>query len=390
MNNTEILLIEILSAFVNGREPVISTEYDATELYDLAKAHSVHGIVGYMFSKYGVKAYLVDKRFADIYDKIITQLIRKEFYAQNVLESLNKAEIPHILFKGLVVKNCYPVPELRTFGDIDIIIPENCREKAHKLMCGAGYCGKLMDGGDVYSYKKGAENYEFHTSLNAEKTRLSESMSNFWQYAVCKNGFTYEFEDEFHLSYLISHIEKHFYGSGAGVRMYLDIALFLKSHRETLNLAKVREILRECELEKFFDSALLICNKWFETDITPAQDFSSDFYSELCRYILRGGVFGLQNKELINENQVRQAISQKGKAGKVTLLLSHIFPPYIEVKRLYPFFNGKPYLLPLSWVVHFIKASKRSGLKNIKQIIKADSQKAKSKKEFFDSAGSKR
>lgn len=391
MNSTEKLLIEILSAFVNERKPQITTEYNATELYELAKAQSVSGIVGYMLNKYGFTEFIgAEKRFKDIFDKTVAQLVRKEFYAQKLLLKLNENEIPHIVFKGLVVKDSYPVPQLRTYGDIDIIIRKSDREKSHRLMCDSGFVWELMDGGDVYSYKKAVEHYELHTTLNSEKTKLSKRMNSFWDYTKSRGGFTYEFENEFHLSYLISHIEKHFYGSGAGVRMYLDIALFLKKHKDNLDLAKVREILKECGLERFFDSTLFLCNKWFGTEIKPKEEMSDELFNEFCRYTFRGGVFGIQEKESCNENEVRQAVSKRGRAGKAVLLLSHIFPPYREVRRLYPFFNGKPYLLPFGWCVHFFKAAKRSGLKNIKQIAKSDVEKAKSEKEFFDQVGSKR
>ena len=388
MNNTEKLLIEILSAFANGRAPEITTEYNATKLYDLAKAQSVSGIVGYMLNKYGVKEIVeADKRFTDIFDKIVTQLVRKEFYAQEILKILNENEIPHIIFKGLVVKNLYPVPELRTFGDVDIIISEKDREKSHQIMCGLGYKWELMDGGDVYAYKKGAEHYEFHITLNSDKTKLSEQMNNFWDYTKPVSGFTYEFLDEFHLCYLISHIDKHVYSSGAGVRMYLDIALFFKKLGSSLDFEKVREVLRECELEDFFDSVVFLCNKWFETELKPAKEISEEVYEEFCRYTFRGGVFGSRSNANV---EVRQSVNAKGKSHKLSVIVTHIFPPYREVRRLYTFFNGKPYLLPAGWVVHWLKAGKRSGLKNIKKIASADVSKAQREKELLENIGSKR
>jgi len=388
LNNTEKLLIEILSAFVNGRAPKITTEYDAKKLYDLAKAQSVSGIVGYMLHKYGIEDIISgDKRFALTFNKIVTQLVRSEVYACKLLKKLSREQIPHIIFKGLVVKDCYPVPELRTYGDVDLIIRKEHIEKTHKLMCNSGYEWKLMDGGEVYSYRKGTEHYEIHTTLNSEKTKLSESMKNFWSFVKLREGFTYEFENEFHLCYLISHIEKHVYGSGAGVRMYLDIALFLNKYKDSLDFDKVREILRECQLEKFYDTVLYLCVRWFASNVKPVNEPDEKLYEEFCRYTLKGGVFGQQNKENNTHNEVRRAI---GKQSKFLLILSHIFPPYREVRRMYPFFNGKPYLLPVGWVVHFFKASKRSGFKNIRTIASADMQKAKNENELLEKIGSKR
>lgn len=391
MNNTEKLLVELLSSFANEREPIFTTEYDREELYELAKAQSVTGIVCYVLRKWGRDDLLSgDNRLSSAFDKTITQIIRREFYVQKLFEKLSDAGIPHIIFKGIVVKSCYPVAELRTYGDIDIIIREEDRENSHSLMLEAGYSWKFMDGGDVYSYKKGTEHYEFHTTLNSEKTKLSDSMNDFWSFARCVNGCTYEFENEFHLCYLISHIEKHVYGAGAGIRMYLDIALFLKKYKDSLDFEKVRKLLRECELERFFDTVLELCSRWFDCEVKSLQCIDEKVYEEFCRYTFKGGVFGVQDKENCTENEVRQAVGKKGKAGKLTLILSHIFPPYREVRRIYPFFNGKPYLLPIGWVVHFFKAAKRSGVKNLRQIANVDIAKAQSDKEFLEQIGSKR
>ena len=152
----------------------------------------------------------------------------------------------------------------------------------------------------------------------------------------------------------------------------------------------MREILKECELEVFFDTVLELCVRWFEGDIKPHKTLDEDLYEELCRFTFRGGVFGRQDKKNCSENEVRQAIGKKGKSHKFAVILTHIFPPYREVRRIYPFFNGKPYLLPVGWVVHFFKAAKRSGIKNLRQIAAADVTKAKNEKNILEQIGSKR
>ncbi|MDO4419093.1 MAG: hypothetical protein Q4B92_01900 [Ruminococcus sp.] len=47
-------------------------------------------------------------------------------------------------------------------------------------------------------------------------------------------------------------------------------------------------------------------------------------------------------------------------------------------------------MLPVGWVVHFFKAAKRSGIKNLRQIAAADVTKAKNEKNFLEKIGSKR
>lgn len=389
MTNTEKLLIEILRAFVNDRKPVIETEYNAEALYELAKSQSITGIVSYVLHKYGREDILIgDKRLSDAYDKTVAQLIRKDVETQMLFGRLTAADIPHITFKGMVIKDCYPVPELRTFGDIDVIIKEEDRKKSHELMLAEGFKGEAMDGGVVYGYKRGKEFYELHSTMNSERTKLSDFMADYWSRTNLRSGLTYEFEKNFHFAYLISHIEKHVNCSNAGVRLYLDIALFLKKYRDELDLEKVRGILKDCKLEKFYDTVLYLCYRWFGTEKLYEQELSDELYEEFCRFTLRGGTFGVQNAGA--DSEVRRAMSNSGEVSKVSLIIRHVFPPYREVRRMYPFFDGKPYLLPLSWVVHPFAAAKRSGLKNLKRVANADINEAKNEKELLRQVGSER
>ena len=391
LKNTEKQLIEILSAFVNDKKPKFNTECSAPKLYEIAKRQTVTGIVSYVLRKYGYEDILSqDNRLELAFDKTVTQFVRKEMDAVRLMAMLTSAEIPHITFKGFVVRECYPVPELRTYSDIDIIIKKEDRDRCHKLMLEKGYSFSVMDGGAVYGYKKGKEFFEVHTTLNSEKTKLSDCMSNYWNYTVMREGFTYEFEKNFHLSYLVSHIEKHVYGTGAGLRLYLDIALFLKKYADEIDLHKVREILRGCGLEKFFDTVLYLCRRWFESDVTPLNELDEKIYDEFCRIILEGGTFGDQTDVAASDNEIRRAVNENGKVNKFALVMKHVFPSYDVIRHLYPFFNRKPYLLPVGWVIHLVDGAKRSGLKNIKKVVKGNVEEANKEKELLEKIGSSR
>lgn len=47
---------------------------------------------------------------------------------------MQQEHIDHILFKGYVIKDYYPIPELRSYGGIDFVIRLEDREKSHQLM----------------------------------------------------------------------------------------------------------------------------------------------------------------------------------------------------------------------------------------------------------------
>ena len=54
-----------------------------------------------------------------------------------MVQALDQAGVEHILMKGYVLREYYPVPELRTFGDIGIVI--HPRDRVHQLMLSMGY-----------------------------------------------------------------------------------------------------------------------------------------------------------------------------------------------------------------------------------------------------------
>ncbi|MBQ7265980.1 MAG: nucleotidyltransferase family protein [Firmicutes bacterium] len=65
----------------------------------------------------------------NIFNATVMYSVKQEYITNEVVSILEVNKIKHILFKGVVVKNLYPTPELRTMGDIDIIIDSNDQNK---------------------------------------------------------------------------------------------------------------------------------------------------------------------------------------------------------------------------------------------------------------------
>ena len=54
-----------------------------------------------------------------------------------------------------------------------------------------------------------------------------------------ENGKRLSPQKDIHLIYLFCHLAKHLYKGGAGIRMYMDIALFIKANSATLDFEKI-------------------------------------------------------------------------------------------------------------------------------------------------------
>lgn len=391
MNNIQTALINILKSFATGcKEKPNIENADAEAIFRLAKVHSVVGVVAYMLDKFSLYTDEQQRaRFMHEYDRTVMNMLSREMSAMRLCAELTKLEIEHVLFKGMMVSAAYPVPSLRTYGDVDIVIREKDIEKLCEFMKSRGYERSVADAGVVNVFQKNKEHYEFHKNLNVSNLKDKSYFENLWDNVSTDNGFTCHFEHNFHLCYLLTHLEKHVYGSGAGLRMYLDIVFYIERYREFLDLDKVRDILSKFGLGEFLNTVLYVCNKWFCLNIPEwVVPMADDIYEKMCEFTFSGGVFGDQSAEKNVENALRHSMSEGKKNARFRFLLQRFFPPFSELTRLYPRFAGKPYLAPVAWINHVFRFFTGKKFKRIKVVSSANTDTAKQKKEFLESIGS--
>lgn len=393
MNTIQKQLIDVLRCFAEGTEAKLNiTDAQKEEFYTLAKKHSVAGIAAYALKYCDTSAQDdVEAKFAKEYERTVMQMLSREVSALRVCEKLTQMDIPHILFKGITVSSAYPVPQLRAFADVDIIVKQSHLPAIREYMEQSGFNHTLADEGVVNAFKRGRERYEFHNELNVSNVKDTEYFSNIWDNTIVRQGKTFQFNHNFHLCYLICHLEKHVYGSGAGVRMYLDIALYLNKYREDIDIDFVRETLESCDLGRFLNTILYICNRWFGCDVPSfVKSLDDDIYVQFCDFVFLGGVFGNQGKEDVFQDDLRREISSGKKGAKFRFLLSRVFPAACELYRMYPKFENKPLLLPAAWFCHVVNVIKKRKISKVKTIVSADVHTAEKKNELLSKIGSKR
>ena len=365
------IVLDILKAFLNGNNHInVADSLDWNEFIRLTEINSVSGIIGYVLNQDQnidcpdkIKQFYTEAYFSTI---AITTI--RDEAMKSVIELLSKNGIDHLLFKGYVVKDLYTVPELRTFGDIDFAIRLEDRAKCNEIMQENGF--RLLDDWEpVYSYEYELEHYEVHTELL--DSNLNERMdykayfSDFWNHAQKIDKHTYVLAPEYHLLYLLMHIAKHLYGSGAGIRMYLDIAFFIKHYREQIDWQHFQSEIEKLKLSDFVNTVFSAVDGWFEIKIPISlKSKDSAFLDKFTEFTLNGGVFGFNNKAS-KLSQVRK--NSKGQSVKrVNTLLKRTFPSANTIKTRYTYLEDKPWLLPVAWVHRFFK-NKQSTAKYFNQ-----------------------
>ena len=372
-------LLHLLGAYLREDTPGPADNVDWEKLMELARIHGVVGIVAYMGRKYPI---CPDPRYSGAFRSLcmgtISLYSRRHALALEMDRQLEDVGIDHILMKGFVLREDYPVPELRTFTDIDLVIRPEDRQKSHQLMLSLGFAVK-DDWEPVYSYHRGDEYYEVHTQIMevdvSEKADYRGYFANAWDHARPVSHHSYRFTPEFHFLYMLTHIAKHVHQAGAGIRLYLDVAAFLRRHGNALDWQWIRQELQELELYDFARVVLSAVRQWFGIEAPfPFVPVPEETLRNFTEFTLEAGVFGHHNRDFALSKMKHQKEDTSG--SRAALLLRQIFPRAETIQSRYTYLQNKPWLLPAAWVHRLVKTGgdTRKHLDTARQIITADTE----------------
>ena len=392
MKTENSYLLHLLGAYLREEEPEICPDVNWKNLLDLSVIHNVVGILGYMSMRYPIcPEPEIAATLRSSCKATVAIFTRRSFQAQQLMQALENAGIDHIVMKGSVLRDLYPVPELRTFNDIDLVIRPDNREQCDRLMLSQGYLRK-DDWEPVYSYFQSDLLLEVHTDIMeidvSDRADYRGYFRRMWEYVQQVRPHSYRFTPEFHFLYLLTHIAKHVHGAGAGVRMYLDIAAFIHHYGEGLDWAWLREQLVQLKLEQFANVVLTAANTWFGVSCPidyPAANPS--VMEQFTFYTLEAGTFGHQNRDAALAELKHSAPGTSG--NKARQLLQKVFPSAKSIQNRYTYLQDKPWLLPAAWVHRLVKNRHKVGMETEKMhsILKADNEAVRSLQQLMKNIG---
>lgn len=393
MNKEAAYLLHLLKNFIGESKPEARKDVDWEEMIRLANIHAVTGILGYMVMKHplestaGVSGLMRNQCLQ--YVRIFAQ--RAELMKKR-MDQMNALGIDHLLFKGYVVREFYPVPELRSFGDIDFLIRPEDRAKSHKLMLDEGFERKT-DWEPVYSYVKDSEFYEIHTDVMevdvSDKADYKGYFKQIWDHARRVEEHTWELTPEFHFLYLLTHIAKHISGSGAGIRMYLDIAVFIRHYGDSLNWGWIAGELQKLALADFANVVLQVTGRWFGVKSPlPMRAVPEKVLEDFMDFTMEGGVFGYVNRDagmIALKREERNAEN----VARHSALLHRAFPSAGSLERRYTYLQNRHWLLPVAWAHRFVRTRDawEQHRQEAKSILSVNSEKVVKLKRIYKEIG---
>ena len=340
------LLIKILYYTLNDIEADRTFKEKLTpdalvSLYRLAKQHSVSHVLS-MFvyrSNVEVDPEMQNRLMREEFNSVLRFEQMKRAFSQ-ICQLFDGSEIAYIPLKGSIIRTYYPIENMRTSCDIDILIHEEDLETAISVLEQNGYTKGERHYHDVSLYSQNNVHLELHFSLKENMENLDSVLKNAWDYASCDGGSGYKFSNEFFSFHIFAHMAYHFLAGGCGIRSLMDI--WVLSHKMGLTYSDAQELLNRSGIYKFAEEMSRIAENCFTNNSTDS------FSDTVLNYIFDGGVYGnLENKIAIKK--------AKG-CGFISYLRDRLFLPYKSMVIHYPVLKKCPILLPLCWVARWVKA----------------------------------
>lgn len=384
MKREEKLLIEICRAYLDECDISSFGEIDWKELFRIAKHHNLLGICHCVLNKSKYKELIPQGFLNSVKDKFFDYVYIYECQ-QNCLEEvksiLTASQTPHILFKGAVLRNLYPVPESRAMGDIDLLIDRKDRDKVKTLLIKAGFICTEQNG-PVYNYRKNNVLLEVHTRILSEFG--DGAFDNAFENAVF-DGYTGILNSDYHLAYLIAHTAHHFKFYGAGIRHVLDLAVIQK--KQQIDIIRVMNLLENIKLDKFAGVILSVCSEWFNIGTKFVDDTQ-----RTQQYLCGCGAFG-SLQENIGAIAARKEMESDSNISPFKVKLKLAFPPYKKLKNInyIRFIDGRPWLTPYAWcyrILYNLKNRKNFMNKALNEIDDKNTQElARQELAYFEEIG---
>lgn len=347
MLSEKLFLLDTLKNHLSSLTSDAPENMNWQKLFDLSVQHQVSGIV---------YAQCKNPLFQHAYYAAIASYLKRKEALMLLQKTLRENDINFFMVKGPVIAEYYPVPALRTMGDVDVVVHPEDRKRVREILCELGFRAQGTLGIYEWHFHYGNLLFELHDHLvydqKVSKEKHKEFYNDCWQYV--NNG---EINPSFHFLFLVLHLRKHFINMGVGFRQFMDVAVM---EREDLNWPWIEKKLRELELWAFAEKVFALNEVWF--GIAPPlriEPLEQSFIEEATELILLNGVFGFDNKE--NKHNIAVNIV-KSEGSTFTVRLGHVlhdvFYPYSDMILMpqYSYLKNRKLLLPIAWVHRAVRA----------------------------------
>lgn len=374
MDNSQKHIVTMLNAAIRKENAEISDYKDInwSELINEADEHKVTPLIYSSINKTDIIS-TIDKDTLNILKrKVFNSSVGQSRHIKtvaSVLDSFNKADISVIVLKGLVVREYYPMPDLRTMCDADVLVHEEDLDKVSALMISLGYTKtkEKDDHGAHIVFHKGSSVFEVHwTLINDRFFKGDKSFEKkLWDDAmeVEVGGVkTLSLSLEDLAVHLCTHMAVHLAYSGFGVRQLTDLVVLVEKEGKQIDWVSFIDKTKESGVYKFSIAIFTICNKLFNMEIpkeiSKEPKIKEKYIDQLIQDIFDSGVHGKKDKDRVFANEFAFDQGEGAADGSMSIFkkfMKLLFPPVSQMSDKYNYAKKFIVLAPVAWIHHLIE-----------------------------------
>ena len=374
INDSFYTFLYLLMCGVEGKPPSseLLREMNMEDVYQISVYHTLSAMT-YMVLEKGqdILEGEIFKNWKKEKDKAIRKNILLDRERERIFAFMEEQGIWHMPLKGIILKEMYPAFGMRQMADNDILYDSNFQNPLCIWMKEQGYkvisCGRGNH--DVYE-KKPVYNYEMHTALYGGEhnpvwityyENIKEKLI-----ADKKKKYSFHFTDEDFYIYIITHIYKHFAGSGTGIRSLLDVYIYLQAKEAIMNWDYINEELKKVQVSDFEGKVRHLSQKVFSKELQKLTKKEE----ELLKYFLYSGTYGTL------ENHVQHRLDQF-ETDKKGYIIKRLVPDEEFYKNYVPFVYEHKWSRPFFIIFRLVRGLFRKDrriMKEIKALKKAESR----------------
>ena len=374
MDNTQRQIIYMLSAAIRKKNVKFKSDekINWNEVLEESEAHKVTPLIYSSINRAEALNIMDESTLSTLKKNVFKSSITQSSHIKNVasvLERFNNAGIPIIVLKGLVVRDYYPIPDLRTMCDADVLVHEEDLEKVSALMISLGFnqIKENDDHGAHIVFYKGSTVFEVHwTLINDRFFKGDKSFEDkLWDDAmdVTVGGVkTKSLSLEDLAVHLCTHMAVHLAYSGFGVRQLTDLVVLVEKKGHLIDWKAFLNKSKECGVYTFAIAIFNICNRLFDMEmpkeIKGEKNIKNKYIEQLIQDIFDSGVHGKKSNDRVFAAEFAFDQGEGAADGSVSIIkkfMKLLFPPIRQMSDKYNYAKKFILLAPIAWIHHLIE-----------------------------------
>lgn len=293
-------LLSLIKASLSGLTPELPENTNWNAVLREADAQTVTGLVASAIPKTEAEMWKKPKARCE------ANFIRILHGQTQLVELFEHEGIPLVIMKGMAAAMYYPIPSQRTMGDIDFLVPQECFERAARLMERDGYMPqqelqiylnvkhKIRH---ITFFRNGVE-YELHHHFSSTGVDIENVLIAGLRCAErAKIGGVYfpVLPPRENGLLLLAHAYYHFLTAGLGLRQVIDWMMFVKSAQDDMILDnEFSRMIDDAGLSKFAAAMTALCRDYLGLtgSYSSFETMDKEIVDALLKHILEHGNFG--------------------------------------------------------------------------------------------------